>query len=94
MTDAQLRELIDLMRRTKTDLRHVEAKRARGGLPQRLWETLSAYANSPGGGVIILGLDESSKLRRGRSWGRSKNPPRLGQHDSKHGTPIDPRDRH
>jgi ATP-dependent DNA helicase RecG len=62
VTDAELRELIDLLRRTKTDLRHVEAKRARAGLPQRLWETLSAFANTPGGGVIILGLDERTNF--------------------------------
>jgi len=37
---------------------HVEAKRAEGGLPRRLWESLSAFANTPGGWVVILGVDE------------------------------------
>lgn len=36
----------------------VEVKAARRGLPRRLYETLSAFANRTGGGVIILGLDE------------------------------------
>ena len=29
-------------------------------LPKRLWETLSSFANQPGGGTIILGLDETA----------------------------------
>ena len=36
----------------------VEVKSAHKGTPQRLYESLSAFANSSGGGVIILGLDE------------------------------------
>jgi ATP-dependent DNA helicase RecG len=37
----------------------VEVKAAHHGLPNRLYETLSAFANHTGGGVVILGLDEA-----------------------------------
>ena len=60
MTTDELRELIDILRRFDGDLRHVEAKRAERDLPRRLWETLSAFANTPEGGVIVLGLDEGA----------------------------------
>lgn len=60
MTDEQLRELLDEVRAARTDLVHVEVKKAKSDCPKRLWETLSAFANSPGGGVIVLGADESA----------------------------------
>lgn len=58
MTSDELRELLDQLQRQGTELTNVEAKRAKDGVPKRIWETLSAFANTPGGGVLMLGVDE------------------------------------
>ena len=60
MTLEELQEIIQSLREVGAELTHVEVKRAGRGLPRRLWTTLSAFANTPGGGVIILGVDEES----------------------------------
>jgi len=45
------------------DTAAVEVKSAAGGLPQTLPSTLGAFANRPGGGVLILGLDEATGFK-------------------------------
>lgn len=55
-----LNDLVYILRETGSDFTSVEAKSAAGGFPESLTESLSALANLPGGGVIILGLDEET----------------------------------
>lgn len=60
MKSADLHELIAAAQAFGAEATNVEAKRAEGGLPKSSKETLSAFSNSPGGGVLILGVDEAS----------------------------------
>ena len=50
--------LVDVLRSEGSDVTDIEAKRATDGYPSNLAPTLSAFGNMPGGGVIVLGLDE------------------------------------
>ena len=50
--------LVARLRETGGDGTSVEVKSAAGGLPESLTSSLSALANLPGGGTVILGLDE------------------------------------
>ena len=59
----ELNELIHDLRARGSDTTAVEAKTASRGLPTSLTPTLSAFANKPGGGLVILGLDEASDFR-------------------------------
>lgn len=63
MTTEELAGTISDLRAFATDSQHVEAKAAHVGFPRRLWETLSAFSNTPGGGILILGLDEAAGFR-------------------------------
>jgi len=51
--------LVEVARLTGTDSASVEIKKAAGGAPRTLPETVSAFANGTGG-MIILGLDEKA----------------------------------
>lgn len=55
--------MVARMRATGGDDTSVEVKSAAGGLPEILTSTLSALANLPSGGTIILGLDENAGFR-------------------------------
>jgi ATP-dependent DNA helicase RecG len=56
-------QMIADLRAAGGDTTDVEVKSAAGGLPASLTATLSALANLPGGGMIILGLDERAGFR-------------------------------
>ena len=53
----QLDALVPLLRSAGTDMQRVEVKDASGGFPQKLLRSVSAFANS-GDGLVILGLTE------------------------------------
>lgn len=53
-------DVVDLLRAEGSDVSGIEAKAAHHGYPQDLAPTLSAFGNMPGGGVVVLGLDEKT----------------------------------
>jgi ATP-dependent DNA helicase RecG len=55
----ELAEIVANLRAVGVEFEDVEVKRAAGGVPQSLAETMSAFANARGG-IIILGLDEKA----------------------------------
>lgn len=59
MDAVDVADLIENLRVVGNDHARVEAKRAKGGPPSRLWETVSAFANAQGG-VMLFGVDEAS----------------------------------
>lgn len=53
-------ELVATLRAHRGDTASVEVKRGSGGYPTSVLESLCALANLPGGGSIVIGLDEAS----------------------------------
>ena len=53
-----LAAIVRALREEGSDTTSIEVKLATGGFPSDLARTLSAFANTPGGGIVILGLDE------------------------------------
>lgn len=58
-----LTDLVLQLREAGGDFEAVEVKSAAAGFPESLTPTLSAMANLPGGGLIVLGLDEATGFR-------------------------------
>jgi len=59
----EIDEVLATLRRAGGDTTMIEVKSAAGGLPDSLTSTLSALSNLPGGGVVVLGLDEKAGFR-------------------------------
>lgn len=58
MNADELAEIIENLRELGSDVADIEIKKALGGFPRGLRDTVSAFANTVGG-IIILGLDEA-----------------------------------
>lgn len=55
-----LQATLDELRSFGDDTTLIECKRAAGGMPESIGESLSAFANMPDGGTILLGIDQHS----------------------------------
>lgn len=63
VNSSDLATIVEDLRVEGSDVSDVEVKRASGGVPESLASTMSAFANTPGGGTIVLGLDEHDNFR-------------------------------
>lgn len=59
VTPEELVSIVERLRSQRTDDGLVEAKKCEKKLSADVWETVSAFANT-GGGLVIMGIDESS----------------------------------
>ncbi len=55
----ELKEIINNLSSASSDGARIEFKAAEQGFPKTLWETLSSFSNTAGGGLIVLGVSET-----------------------------------
>ncbi|MER5964469.1 ATP-binding protein [Streptomyces sp. NPDC002057] len=60
MTPEELRDILTSARTLGAEAADIEAKKSESALPKSCKETISAFSNTPGGGTLILGVDESA----------------------------------
>lgn len=58
MLKEDLLQIIEEIRITKCETQTIEIKSAFKGTPKRLYDTLSAFSNQDGGGILIFGINE------------------------------------
>lgn len=59
----ELKILIDKLLDRKCEMQNIELKSASKGTPEKLYDTLSGFANQNGGGIIIFGLQEKPEFK-------------------------------
>ena len=60
MLAEELKQLVDDVINLRCELNTIELKKAAGGTPQRLYDTLSSFSNQIGGGIIVFGIDQEN----------------------------------
>lgn len=60
MLEEELVQLVEKITSEKCEKQHIELKKALGGTPTKLYDTLSSFSNQFGGGIIVFGIDEES----------------------------------
>ena len=60
MLEEELIQLVKKITSQKCEKQHIELKKALGGTPTKLYDTLSSFSNQISGGIIVFGIDEDS----------------------------------
>lgn len=58
LTRSDFESMLGALHERRSEFDDIEVKAAVGGTPERLYETLSSFANRSGGGTIIFGVDD------------------------------------
>lgn len=64
MVEKELHELIKLIQTRGCEEQTTEVKSAHGGCPEKLYDTISAFANQNSGGTFVFGLDEKQNFAK------------------------------
>ena len=64
MIEEELHTLIETIRRRGCEWQTMEVKAARDGCPEKLYDTMAAFANQDAGGVFVFGLDERNNFEK------------------------------
>lgn len=59
MQESELIELITKIKERKTETSKIEFKSAKGGFPEKLYDSFSSFSNTEGG-IILFGIDEKA----------------------------------
>lgn len=60
MQEQELRDLVNNIKKIKSESNNLELKAALKGCPERLYDTLSSFSNQDSGGTIIFGINEKN----------------------------------
>ncbi len=60
MYEQDLKDLIEKVKKSKAEFQTVESKNCKGGVTEKLFDTLSSFSNQDDGGIITFGIDENS----------------------------------
>ena len=71
MVEKELHDLIKQIQARGCEEQTTEVKAAHGGCPEKLYDTISSFANQNSGGTFVFGLDEE-KLRNMMGLGLTK----------------------
>jgi ATP-dependent DNA helicase RecG len=58
--EEELLQLVKKITSEKCEKQHIELKKAAGGTPSKIYDTLSSFSNQIDGGIIIFGIDEGA----------------------------------
>ena len=64
MIEEELHQLINKIQHRGCEWQTTEVKAAHRGCPEKLYDTISAFANQDSGGILVFGLDEKTRFSK------------------------------